>query len=123
MSFASWRQLKNSIAYAWRGLRYALKHEQNFRLEVLVAIAVILLGIFLRLSNVRFIVLLMLITLVLVLELLNTFFERMVDFVSPRVHGYAAMLKDVLAAAVLMASVGAVAIGILIFWPNVVGSV
>ena len=54
---------------------------------------------------------------VLVMELINTIFERVVDMLKPRVHPYAQLVKDVMAAAVLLSSIGAVIVGIIIFWP------
>ena len=54
---------------------------------------------------------------VLVLELLNSSIERLVDVVKPRLHEYAGDIKDIMAAAVLLASLAAAAIGIVIFWP------
>jgi len=54
---------------------------------------------------------------VLVVELVNSMFERVVDILKPRIHPYAQLIKDITAAAVLLASVGAVIVGIIIFWP------
>ena len=98
-------------------MRYAWHHEQNFRLQIYVAVAVLLISAFFQLSILRWIIIIMLITMVLVLELLNTFFEKMIDVIQPRIHEYAAIMKDVLAASVLIASVGALVVGIMVFWP------
>ena len=111
------RQLFNSLKYAGRGLSYSWQHEQNFRVQACIGIIVILAGLWLGVSAVRMIIVLLLVLLVLVLELLNTFFEKLIDVVHPRVHHYAATMKDILAATVLLSSVGAIVIGILIFWP------
>ena len=113
----SLRRLIKSFRFALNGLFYAWRHEQSFRLQVLAAVLVLIAALWVRLSNVRFIVLSLLITLVLVLELMNTFFEKLVDLLSPRVHHYVAMLKDLLAATVTVAAIGAVIAGLLIFWP------
>ncbi|PJE76080.1 diacylglycerol kinase [Candidatus Uhrbacteria bacterium CG10_big_fil_rev_8_21_14_0_10_48_11] len=110
-------RLLKSFRYAFLGLRQAWKTEQNFRLQTLAGALVFLLAWYVHLSALRLIVVVLLITLVLVLELLNTFFERLVDLISPRIHAYAAMLKDLLAASVFVASIGAVVAGILIFLP------
>ncbi len=114
------RRFTKSLGHATRGIASAFMSEQNFRIEVLVAIGVLLAALWLGMSNVRLIVLVLLVTIVLVLELLNTFFEKLVDLVSPRLHAYVGMLKDLLAGAVLVAAVGAALAGILIFWPYVV---
>jgi diacylglycerol kinase len=57
------------------------------------------------------------IVLVLSLELANTAAERIMDILKPRVHPYARVVKDAMAGAVLIASVGAVFIGICILLP------
>ncbi|MFA5954126.1 MAG: diacylglycerol kinase [Patescibacteria group bacterium] len=111
------KQFMRSVRYAFLGLRQAWKSEQNFRVQTFIGCVVFLAAWYVRLSSLRVIVVVLLVTLVLVLELLNTFFERLVDLLSPRVHDYAAMLKDLLAAAVLVASLGAAVAGVLIFLP------
>jgi diacylglycerol kinase len=54
---------------------------------------------------------------VLVIELINTIFERVVDILKPSVHPYAQLVKDIMAAAVLLSSIGSIIVGIIIFWP------
>jgi undecaprenol kinase len=113
----NFRRLIKSVIYAKRGVVYAWRHEQNFRIHSVVALVVVVAALLVGLSTARFVLVLMLITMVLVLELLNTFCEKLIDIVHPRVHEYVAILKDLLAAAVFVASVGAVVVGIMIFWP------
>jgi diacylglycerol kinase len=55
---------------------------------------------------------------VLVLELINSSMERLVDLVKPQLHESARDIKDLMAAAVLMASFFAVLIGLMIFLPS-----
>jgi diacylglycerol kinase (ATP) len=52
-------------------------------------------------------------------EALNTAFEFLTDVASPDFHPLAEKAKDVAAGAVLLAAIGAVVIGGLIFWPNI----
>ncbi len=110
-------KLFSSFKYAIRGLRLVIKEEQNFRIQLLVSLAVVILMILLRVALWQAIVLVLVIGLVLVLELINTIFERMVDMLKPRIHSYVEVIKDIMAAAVLIASIGAVVVGILVFWP------
>jgi len=49
--------------------------------------------------------------------LVNTVVERFVDMIEPRVHPYAGLIKDLLAAAVLITTVSAGIIGVLILGP------
>jgi len=112
-------KLFKSFRYAFRGLKYALRNEQNFQIEILAGILVVILMFLFPTRTLEKIALFIVIFAVLVIELINTIFERMVDILKPRVHPYAQLVKDIMAAAVLLSSVGAVVIGITIFWPYV----
>lgn len=114
-------RLLKSFRHAFHGLRYAWRSEQNFRIQTLVGVVVLAAAFYLRISFMGLIALAMMIIIVLVLELLNTFFEKLVDLLSPRLHHAVGVLKDVLAAAVLVASLGALIVGLLIFWPYLWG--
>lgn len=112
----SLRKLARSFSHAIRGFKCVFR-EQNFRIQIAFAIIVILLILFFGLKIWEATVLAMMIVLVLVLEIINSIFERIVDILEPRVHPYAKTIKDMMAAAVLVASLGAVFIGVAIFWP------
>ena len=113
----SFRKLFKSFRYAVRGLKYVLKNEQNFQIEILGGIFVVILMFLFPTRNLEKFALFIVIFAVLVMELINTIFERVVDMLKPRVHPYAQLVKDVMAAAVLLSSIGAVIVGIIIFWP------
>jgi len=115
--FFSPRHLHKSFRYALKGLARVAAEEQNFRIQLFVAAAVTG-GMFIfDLSMWEKALLTLSIILVLVLELLNSIFERMVDILKPRIHHYVEDIKDIMAGTVLVASVGALIIGLLIFWP------
>lgn len=54
---------------------------------------------------------------VLVTEIINSAIENLVDLVSPEKQKKAGLIKDMAAAAVLIASITAAIIGVLIFYP------
>ncbi len=110
-------KLWKSFVYAWRGLALVAREEQNFRLELLVALAVFTLALVLGVKSAEFALLALVSGGVLVLELLNSLLERVVDLVKPRLHPYVAEVKNVAAASVLVAAVTAVAVGLVIFGP------
>ena len=117
MSIVSLKTLIKSFRYALAGIKYAWKYEQNFRIHIVSATIVIILMLVFPLMIWERILLLLIITLILVLELINTTFEKMVDVLKPRIHSYVEIIKDLMAAAVLFASLGAAIIGLLIFIP------
>lgn len=110
--------LRLSLRYAIRGLRYVYTHERNFRIHLALALLAIALGIFLTISTIQWLFLITAIASVLALEIVNTIFEKVVDIFQPRVHHYAAAIKDLMAAAVLIASISALVVGVLIFVPR-----
>jgi diacylglycerol kinase len=66
------------------------------------------------------VILILLIALVLTLEILNTIIEHMVDIVQPRLHESVRTIKDMMAGAVLVSSLGSVIIGLIIILPYLV---
>lgn len=84
---------------------------------MIAAALVILLMIIFPLRTLERIALSLVIAFVLVLELINTIIEKIVDILKPRIHHYVEIIKDMMAAAVLIASIGALVVGLLIFWP------
>ena len=111
-------QLRKSFLYAWRGARTVLREEQNFRLQIGAAMFVFLLGWFFHLRPIESAILALVTGSVLVLELLNSVLERVVDLVKPRVHPYIAEIKNIAAAAVLVAAFTAIAVAFFIFIPH-----
>lgn len=115
----SFKRLLKSFQYAWKGVGIVFRSEQNFRIQIFVGAVVFAAALFLSLPLWRIIVLLMVIIFVLALELINSILERMVDAFHPRIHQTVAEMKDIMAATVLLASLGAVVIGVILFWPYI----
>ncbi|HBW73751.1 MAG TPA: hypothetical protein DEF59_00615 [Candidatus Magasanikbacteria bacterium] len=113
------QKLIKSFSFALRGIATVFKEEQNFRLQ-LAGTLLVFIGIwFFRLKVWQISALTLVIIIVLVLELINSIMERFVDVVSPRLHSQAKDIKDIMAGAVLIASIGSVIIGVLIFLPYI----
>jgi diacylglycerol kinase len=110
-------KLSKSFKYALKGLLVVAREEQNFRLQLLAGATVVAAMFILDLRPTEKALLTLAIVLVLVLELVNSIFERMVDILKPRIHHYVEDIKDIMAGTVLVASFGAFLIGVLIFWP------
>jgi len=114
------KKLAKSFHYAGRGFYYVLKNEQNFRVQLFLGLLAIAIGIFFRIKLWEIVALIFSISLVLILELVNTIFERFIDILRPRVHSYVQIIKDIMAAAVLVASLCALVLGILVFAPRII---
>lgn len=110
--------LSESFKFAFEGIKVAVIKGRNFRIQIILAILATILGITLKISVTEWLDIAIIITLVLILELINTSIEAIVDLVSPQIQEKAKIAKDVAAAAVLVASIGSVVIGSLIFIPK-----
>ncbi len=109
------RRLMKSFGYARRGLVKVAKEEQNFRLELLAGLAVVVLGLYLRISYQDWAILILAIGLVLCLEIVNTVAELISDAVQPKLSQYAKHIKDIVAAGVLVAAGVAAVVGVTVF--------
>lgn len=108
-----------SFKNAFHGLLYVFEKERNFRLEILAGIFVVIAMFLADLEKWEVVALIFMIFNVLVLEILNTSVERIVNMFKPRLHPYAKVIKDITAGAVLLVSIGSVIIAIIIFWPYI----
>lgn len=106
-----------SYKFAIEGIFYCFKNETNFILHTASALLAIILGFFVQLSRIDWILLTGVITFVLVLEMINTVFEVLVDHLWQEEHPRAKIIKDVAAGCVLIGAIGAAITGVLIFGP------
>lgn len=111
------RGVMQSLSHAWRGLVLAFRTERSFRVQIGAGLVLVILLVILPFHAWERVLLLLAMASVLVLELLNSTVERLVDLVKPRLSGYVRDIKDLMAAAVLVASLFALVIGLIILWP------
>ncbi len=116
----SLKRLIRSFRYAGRGLIRVFKEEQSFRIQVVLGFLVLILALIFNVKVWEAVALLLVTMMVLVLELINSVFERVVDVLKPRMHPYVETVKDIMAAVVLLSSLGAILIGALILGPYLV---
>lgn len=105
----------NSFKYAIQGLKDALKSEPNLRFHFLASLIVLLFASFLKFSSLEFIVLVLTIGFVIVLELINTIIEKLVNMNSTAISEEARIIKDMSASVVLIGSMAAVIVGLFLF--------
>ena len=103
---------RRRLGFAIRGLALAVRRERSLRTQLLAAGTVLALLLATRPAVVWWALLLLACALVLVAELLNSALEALVDHLHPERHPAVGVAKDIAAGAVLVASVGAVAVGV-----------
>ena len=106
-----------SFRHAFRGWWYVMRTQRNAWIHGLVATVVILLGLWLGLPPRDWAVLILTIAMVFAAEFINTAIEAVVDLATQEHHPLAKVGKDVGAAAVLIAALAAVLVGLLILGP------
>jgi diacylglycerol kinase (ATP) len=110
--------LIDSFKYAGAGLVYAFTTQRNFRIHSAVSIVVLSLSLYLHLSMVEVAVISLTAGAVLVMELLNTALEAVVDLcVGQSYHHLAKIAKDCAAGAVLVAAIVSVVVGVCLLAP------
>ncbi|QEA38920.1 diacylglycerol kinase [Pistricoccus aurantiacus] len=100
-----WRHLVNSTRYSFKGLGAAYRHETAFRQELVLFAVLLPLAFWLGQTPVEWALLLGSALLMLVVELLNSAIESVVDRIGPEHHELSGQAKDLGSAAVMLALV------------------
>ncbi len=117
MSTISFKRFFRSFHYARLGLAHAFQSEHSFRIHTVAVAVVTLLMLVLRVSARDAALLILVMSVILVLEITNTVIERLVGILEPRIHPYIGTIKDLMAGAVLITSIGGILIGFFILGP------
>ena len=119
-SFQIATNLLLSFKYAGQGVSYAFRTQRNFRVHLIIGAIALSLSIYYQLSAVACSIISLTIALVLVLELLNTALEAIVDLtVGREFHQLAKIAKDCAAGAVLIAAIAALIIASVLLFPQI----
>lgn len=110
------RKLIDSFNYAIQGIIYTLQTQKNMRIHFFIALGVLILSLFFDLSKTELLILVFAISLVFVLEMINTAIETAIDLFANFYHPLAKIAKNVAAGAVLIAAIDAVVVGYLLFF-------
>ena len=106
-----------SIQFAFEGWVTVLRDEKNTWVHAFFSLLSIWLGIWLKITNDQWILLILTIGMVWIAEFFNSAIEMMIDLISPEIHQSAKKSKDIGAAAVLIAAIASVVIGLIMFLP------
>jgi len=110
----------HSFGHAFHGWAYVLRTQHNAWIHALAATLVFILALWLGLPPRDWAVLILTIAFVFSAEFINTAIEAVVDLLSPSRHPLAKVGKDVGAAAVLIAALAAILVGLLILGPPLI---
>jgi diacylglycerol kinase (ATP) len=97
-----WRRLLNAFSYSMAGIKAAYQNEDAFRQEVIMAVVLIPLSIYLGETRLEMALMIFCVLLVIIVELINSSIEATVDRISLENHLLAKRAKDIGSAAVLL---------------------
>ena len=119
-SYRTSSNVLKSFKYAFSGISYVLKTSRNFKIQLIFAVTSLMIGFLLQISQSNYVILIATIMSVLILEILNTSIESIVDLVVKKEFSSLAKIsKDTSAGAVLLASINSVIIAVYIFVPKI----
>lgn len=113
-------RLFKSFKYAFEGILYTLKYEQNMLIHIMATILVILLGLIVKLSIIEWLFCILFIGIVIATELINSSIEAVVDLISPDKNSLAKVAKDTASGAVLVFALTSLVGGLMIFVPKII---
>jgi len=109
-----------SFKHAFHGLKLVFQSQVNFKTQLFLAFAAVMLGFLLKISSTEWIVIIVLTGIVLAAESFNSAIEFLCDKVESRHDETIKKVKDISTAAVLISSISALIVGLIIFLPKIV---
>ncbi len=119
-TFKTPQPILKSQRHAIEGILSIVKNERNFRIQLVVAMLVVLISFLLKISHSDWIAVGFLITLVLISEAFNSVIEALCDTISHEYRVNIKYAKDVSAGAVLVSAILSVILGLIIFMPYII---
>lgn len=108
-----------TFKFALEGIRVSFINEKNIRFHLFFSVFVIVFGIIFNLTQTEWMLIFFAIAGMIVIEMINTAIERVVDLVTDQYHPLAKQAKDIAAGAVLIYAILSVVIGMIIFIPKI----
>ena len=109
----------HSFKLAFGGIFFAFRTQLNFTVHSLAALLAIFLAVFLKISNVEWVVIILTIIMVFSAEMINTALESMTNLITTEHRQTAKIAKDVSAGMVLTTAIGSIIIAAFIFLPKI----
>ena len=108
-----------SFKYAFRGLKEVISSERNAKIHIFFALVAIIASILLKVSVLEFLFVFSSIVLVFFAEIVNTAVEKTLDLISQENNHLVQLIKDMLAAAVLVTALGSLVVAGVVFAPKI----
>jgi diacylglycerol kinase len=113
-----WNVLRSGFT-AFSGLMWVAPRTPSLRLGIVVVIVLAAGGVLLRMTGVEIALLVLVGTLLLAVETINTAIEMLCDYVQPQRDPKIGKIKDVAAGATAVTEIGAAIVVVVLLWPHV----
>jgi len=110
------KRWKKAFEFTCLGLKATYKHEEAFRQEVFVLLIAVPLAFWLGDSNVEIVLMIASVVLLLIVELLNSAIEAVVDRFGGEIHELSGRAKDMGSAAVFLTMLNAIMVWLLMIF-------
>jgi len=114
----SFRNFFSSVRYSIEGFFAAVQHEPSFREDLLFALLLVPFAIILPVNAVSTALMIASLILILIVELLNSAIEWVIDYLRPEQHPLAKRIKDMASAAVFLSYINCIVVWAILLWPS-----
>ena len=114
------RGFAESLKIAFTGIAYLFLYHDNMRIIFLSGVAAFLTALVLKLKGLELAIICITVSVVFIAEMFNTAIELIIDMSTRKYHTLIKLVKDIAAAVVLIASLNAVAVGVILFVPRII---
>jgi len=114
------KKTRDSIKYALCGIKYVFESQRNIRVQLIIMIITYITGYFFNISSTEWLILILISSMVLTLEIINTALEEVVNLVTEEYRKTAKHAKETAGGSILTASFFAIVVGLIIFIPKIV---
>jgi diacylglycerol kinase (ATP) len=114
----TFRNFISSVRYSVDGFFAALQHEPSFREDLIFAVALVPFAIILPINAVSTALMIASLILILIVELLNSAIEWVIDYLRPERHPLAKRIKDMASAAVFLSYINCIVVWTIMLWPS-----
>lgn len=108
-----------SVGYAFKGAYLLITTEASLKIQFIIGIIMTIAGFYYGLSITEWCIQILVITIIMAIEGVNTAIEEIADFIHPEHHPKIGLIKDLAAGAVFIVAIAAVTIGCIIYIPKI----
>ena len=105
-----------SFIYAFKGIYCSIHKQRNIKVQLIIGILVILWSLLIHIPRDKFLIILFICFFVIIMEMINTAMEKLINILSPKYNKKYGMIKDIMAGAVLLSAILSVILGLYILY-------